>query len=86
MFRSTVKFTIGGREVSQSQFGDAFKDTVRDAAKEALRSRVESVACPVHGQKAQVSSIDPSASGWNYSIHGCCDALTEAVRKMLSQN
>ena len=71
--------------MSQSQFGDALKDSVRNAAKERLREMVESIVCPVHGQHAQVNSIEESSTGWNYSIHGCCDAVKQEVEKILSQ-
>lgn len=79
MFKSSVKFTIGGREVPPSQFGNAFKDTVNKAAKEQLQQKIEAVVCPVHGQHAEVASIEASSTGWSYSISGCCDAVKDEV-------
>jgi hypothetical protein len=85
MFKSSVKFVVGGREVSASEAGNAFKESVMAAAKERLRGIVESVNCPVHGRPAQVASVENSGTRWTYSVHGCCDALKEEVERVMSR-
>jgi len=84
VLKSTMRFTVGGREVSPSQFGPEMEKSLKNAVEEEIRKRVESIKCPIHGKHAHVVSFDRSGSKVNYNIGGCCDALKEAVEKSFS--
>jgi hypothetical protein len=76
-----LKFQSGGREISQSQFVDKIMDATLEKARKELRAKIESVRCPVHNQRAEAISKD--SRGVNFEVRGCCEALTEAVKKVL---
>jgi hypothetical protein len=86
MFESSVKFKVGGREVSKAEFERRLSpDALIDAAKEKIRERIERITCPVHGKPAEVRSLESTDKGWVYSIGGCCDAVRREVHKLFEK-
>jgi hypothetical protein len=86
MFESSLKFKVGGREVSRAEFDKRLsRDGLIDAAKERIRERIEMIVCPVHGKPAEIHSLESTDKGWVYSIGGCCEAVRREVHNMFEK-
>jgi hypothetical protein len=79
MFSPTVTLKVGGKEVSRSGFGASLKEAAIEALKERLKSKIEGIRCPIHDQNAK--AVLEEGPELKYRIHGCCDVLTEEVKK-----
>jgi hypothetical protein len=83
MISSKLILKIGGKEVSASQFGDKLTEAAMEIVKSNLRAKIEAVRCPVHNQNAEAVFEQGPGENFTYKVHGCCDALTDAVKKSL---
>jgi hypothetical protein len=79
MISTKVTFNVGGREISEAQFGEKLSEAATEAVKEQLRAKIEGIRCPFHNKNAQALFEDgPEVK---YKIKGCCEAFTEEVKK-----
>lgn len=63
---------------------DEFGVKALETVKQKLKEKIESVRCPVHNQTGKAVIEQRSDGNVGYKISGCCDALTDAVKKSLA--
>jgi hypothetical protein len=80
---SGIKFEIGGRSVSQSEFLRNMENSALEQAHKGVRSRVLAVRCPVHGRAPDNFRVVGTGSNLKYEYAVCCERLKEAVAKAL---
>ncbi len=78
-----LSYTLGGRKVSRDQFFEGLEGEIRKTASENVTSRVESVRCPKHGQKARVTEVHQTRDGFSFHVTGCCDELVEHAKRAI---
>ncbi len=79
----SLEFRVGGRKVSQREFGRALHDTALKKVDDAVQRRLRTIRCPKHGQQARVRSAR-SHNDLKWNIEGCCEELVRAARKALT--
>ena len=82
---SEIKFTIGGREVSPENFGDAMKAQAYKHIRDSVAERLRDVRCPEHGGAPQVTAEGSTMEKLEWKISGCCEKLREEAQKALSR-
>ena len=75
----SLKFRVGGRTVSRSEFTRSIENEVKPIAGKALVAQVRAVRCPVHHQTP--TNVHQTARGIEFAC--CCDALKQAVARRL---
>jgi hypothetical protein len=78
-----LSFEIGGRKVSPDQIGNALEKAALQAVQEAIRKKVGSARCPVHGSAARIVARGRRADSLTFDVHGCCTTLIEQVKAAL---
>lgn len=76
-----LEYKVGGRSVSKDAFIDNIGDAAVQLAASAIRERVSSVRCPVHGQSAGSVRVTRSGDKVSYEFTACCEQLKAAVAK-----
>ena len=56
-----------------------FRDVVNKAAKDAIKKKVSSIRCPIHGQSAKVTFKRKLGSNMDFEVSGCCQQLIDRV-------
>jgi hypothetical protein len=54
-----------------------------EAAKNEMKSKIERIRCPKHGQSARVT-VAKTSQGLDLKLSGCCDELIQTVEKALA--
>ncbi len=80
---SGLKFQIGGRTVSQSDFMKNIEESAMELAHKAVRERVLAVKCPVHRQSPTNFRVKRTGGKVEYEFTACCERLREAVKRAL---
>jgi hypothetical protein len=78
-----ISYEIGGRKVSPNHVTDAIMGAVLKGIEDIVKKKVGSVRCPKHGQAPTIAVKGATLNKLSFDIHGCCEGLTEAVRKKL---
>jgi ubiquitin C-terminal hydrolase len=81
-FGIEIEYTVGGRRVSQQEWERHLREAPTRATKEAVKQKLSRVRCPAHGQSPKVTFRETS-EGFDVSISGCCEELTERARRAL---
>jgi hypothetical protein len=82
---ASIKFTVGGREVPLSQFGNELRKGVETLAKTEIGKRIEAAECPVHHRRATNVRSYMAGGKMQWTFDACCDELKKAVAATLSQ-
>jgi hypothetical protein len=81
MLKMSLKYN--GREVSANEFSRLLTKDLTQRATEvavsAVRKRVQSLRCPIHGAAPRV---ERTAAGLN--ISGCCTSFIESVKNQIA--
>ena len=84
---SSVKYQVGGREVSQAEFISNAQSAVQKAISvkigELLESRLSQIHCKEHDAAPFVTLMSSSETNLQFSVTGCCDALKARTAKVL---
>jgi len=77
-----IKYTgsDGRRHNNLGEMMEAEVGSLLDDVAANVRRAVSAQRCPVHGKTASVA-VGRGANGINYSISGCCDALTARAER-----
>ena len=83
MLLSKVRFKVVGKQVHPSLLRGKIRDSAVGAAKNSIPARIEQVHCAVHDQNAKAVLKATTEGELIYEIQGCCDELTEEVKRLL---
>jgi hypothetical protein len=86
---SSIKYQVGGREVSQAEFLANMHSTVQKviSAKvgELLESRLRQLHCQEHGATPSVTFVSSSDDNLEFSVGGCCASLKSKTQELLAE-
>ncbi len=72
----SLKFIVGGREVSREEFSNSFAARIKVAACEKVASSVSEIRCPTHGEAPSAIISDHAES---VQFTNCCSELRMLV-------
>lgn len=75
-----IEWTLNGKKVGPENMGDAFERAIMEEVEEMVRSRVEDIRCPEHGEGPRSVTVHKTAEGFNFDIKACCTKLTDAIK------
>ena len=78
-----IEYWINGRKVPASRVGDQLQGELLKEAAQQVTAKVGSLRCSQHGQHPKVIVKSSSSREVRLSVEGCCDALTETVRRVV---
>jgi hypothetical protein len=78
--RSSLSYTLGGRNVSRDQFFEGLEGEIRKVAADSVSRQVHRVRCSKHGQRASVTELRQTRNGISVDISGCCDELVQRAK------
>lgn len=78
-----MEYTVGGRKVSASQFGNELEKAVMQEAEEGISRVITSVRCPVHHSSPSHITSSRHGDQLRWQWEACCDELTTAVENAL---
>ena len=78
-----ISFEINGRKVSPRNIGNAMESAMLRSIQELITKSVGSARCPEHGQKPKIKVKGPKLDSLSFEVSGCCEQLTETVKKKL---
>ena len=82
---SNIKYTVGGREMPLSEFGNQLRKGVEALTKEATVKRIESARCPVHDQSPKNVQMKIEGGKVTWTFEKCCEELTRTAAATLRQ-
>ena len=79
-----LQWKVNGRNVQPNQIADELMKGVGQGVSRQVQDAVQSVRCPVHGQRAtNVRAIPAGGSRMNFQYQACCEALKAAIARHL---
>lgn len=82
MFKLDLK--LNGRSVRPNQLGRELEKAMAKDFEDSVKKTVSRVRCRTHGQCARVTvKRGGSLKGMSFEVSGCCDELTDEVRRRL---
>ena len=78
-----VEFKVGGRKVSQREFGKAIKQQGLDALARGVDNLLRDKVCPVHGLPPKVRFIATSDSA-KPVVTACCKEFERSVQILIA--
>ena len=79
---SNIKYTVKGRSVPLSQFGDEVKKGLETQVEKTIK-RIETARCPVHHQGPKNIRIEIEGGNVRWTFEKCCDELERAAAATL---
>jgi hypothetical protein len=77
-----VEFSLDGRTVSRKRFFEGIAGEIRKDAVEHVEAKLESVRCPDHGERPEVT-VSETTDGFDVRVTGCCDKLVRQANDTL---
>lgn len=78
-----INYRIGGKNVPLERIGDLSLRAVLGNAARDVREKVGKLSCPSHDGTLVVEIQGQSGSQVRYTVHGCCENMTERVKQAL---
>ena len=78
-----MEYKIGNRKVSEAEWMRHIQEAPMEAAKDEMKSRIERIRCPKHGQSARVT-VAKTSQGFDLKLSGCCDEVIQTVERALA--
>jgi hypothetical protein len=80
---SKLKFTVGGRELPLSAFGNELRKGLTAQVDETTVKRIEGARCPVHNQSPKNVQVHFEGGKVQWTFEKCCDELERAAAATL---
>jgi hypothetical protein len=88
-FSSSIKYQVGGREVTETEFFANMHSTVEQVigakVTDLLKERLGGIRCEEHDQTPTVTLVKSGQTDMQFAVGGCCDALKVRTEQLLQQ-